>query len=550
MKTKKYITTVMLGIIAVLFLDSCTKLDQEVYSVVSEENFWRTPDQIASGISPGYQALSGLPGLGSSLMYLNEVTSDELIVPTRGGDWFDGGVPQDMWKHTWNTTTNHINGAWESLFNGIGRVNFALNSIDNLKEKPADIEATIAELKILRAYYYFWALDLYRNVPLVIDFNTNPDDVSNSSGKEVFDFLVLEIQNNINLLSEDVDITTYGRFNKWAGYALLAKLYMNAEVFIGEEHWAEARDALDMIINSGNYSLNPSYFDNFSPNNGPDSPENILVVPFDKVNIKGNNWQNFTLHYQNQENFGLTESPYNGWSAEANFYSKFDTVSSYRIEGPRKYRTFRDQRSGQWLYGQQFSLLYNYPPDKDVLVEAEEALKLKDASTGLDLFLNPEMNTISSSSNNFRLAGVRNIKYFPEQGTGGGEMSNDMVLFRYADVLLMKAEAEMRLNNFSDVALDPVNLVRTRAYSGDTDFNWSLSDLTLKNLLDERARELAWEMWRRQDLIRFEVADGFPYFSGARIPDKDADPDSHTLIFPIPANQRSANPNLNQNPGY
>lgn len=548
-KVNKTFLSLVAGVLGLLFLNSCTELDQHVYSEVPEDDFWQTQEQIDAGVSPAYQTLTNIGSNEGGVFYLSEVTSDEVIIPTRGGDWYNGGVPQALWKHTWSPTTNMVDNAWEDLYEGIGRVNFALNSIDELEEKPDEIEATIAELKTLRAYFYFWALDLYGNVPIVSDFNTPPDSVSNSSSQEVFDFIETEITDNINQLTEAVDPSTYGRINKWTGLAILAKLNLNAEVYIGEERWQETVEITDSIINSGTYSLSPGYFDNFSPDNGPNSPENIFVVPFDKVNIGGNSNQMTTLHYQNQENFGLTAQPYNGFSSVAEFYSLYDTTSVYRTEGDKTYRTYNDQRSGQWLVGQQFSEPYAFPPDKDVLVKADESLKLEDESTGMDLSFTPEMNAISSSESDFRLTGVRNIKYFPEEGTGAGEQSNDFVLFRYADILLMKAESEARLGN-KNSALDLVNQVRERAYSGDPSSNWSSSNLTLENILDERGRELAWELWRRQDLIRYEVASGNPYFSAARTPDKDEDTDSHLLIFPIPENQLSSNPNLKQNPGY
>src|SRR5690625_2522593 len=160
------------------------------------------------------------------------------------------------------------------------------------------------------------------------------------------------------------------------------------------------------------------------------------------------------------------------------------------------------------------------------------------------------MNTISSPKSEFRLAGVRNIKYFPEAGTAG-DQSNDMVLFRYADILLMKAECEVRLGKNLTEALTLVNQVRERAYGGDESHDWTASDLTLDSLHEERGGELAWELWGRQDMMRYEIASGTPYFSAARVPDKDQDPaDGHLLLFPIPAQQISANPNLKQNPGY
>ncbi len=539
----------ILVLLVVLFaIGSCTNLDQHVYSVVPQEDFWQTPEQIQAGIAPGYQALTAIPA--GNVFNLNEVSSDELIVPTRGGDWFDGGEWQALWLHNWTPTTSQINGAWTSLYNGVGRVNFALKSLDNLKEKPDNIANIEAELKVLRAYFYYWAMDLFGNIPLVTSFDTNPDSVSNSTPKQVFSFIEKEIKDNIDLLPANVDASTYGRVNKWVAFSLLAKLYLNAQVYTGEAHWQDCINACDSIIDVGAYSLSPGYFDNFSPEN-EGSVENIFVVPFDKVNIGGNGLMAFTLHYQSPISFGIVGGANNGACAAEVFYKLFDTTSVYTSKGGNVYRTYKDQRSGQWLIGQQFKTRYTYPPDKEVLYKSSDpSLKLTDAGTGLDLVFTPQMNTISDPASSFRLVGVRNIKYFPESGATAGKQGNDMVLFRYADILLMKAECEVRLGQDKADALNLVNQVRERAYSGSRDHDWSMADLTLDHILDERGRELAWEMWRRQDLIRYEVASGKPYFSAARIPDKKQDPDDHYRIFPIPAQQISANPNLKQNPGY
>lgn len=533
--------------ISLLAAASCTDLDQHVYSVVPQANFWQTPEQIAAGVAPGYQALGSIPD--GNVFNLNETSSDEQIIPTRGADWYDGGKWQALWLHTWTPTTPTINDAWNDLYNGVGKINFALLSLEGLSEKPDNIASIVAELKVLRAYFYYWAMDLFGNIPLVTSFNTNPDSVTNSSRQEAFTFIEKELKDNIQLLPGNADASTYGRVNKWMAFSLLAKLYLNAQVYTGQAHWQDCINACDSVIGSGLYSLSPGYFDNFSVNN-EGSLENIFVVPYDKINIGGNNWENQTLHYQNQINFRLSGGTWNGFCTTADFYKLFDTVSTYSSKNGNVYRTFRDQRAGQWLVGQQFSVPYAYPPDKNVLYQsADAALKLKDIGTGLSLVLSPTVGKISDPAAEFRMAGARNIKYFPESGTAGNQ-SNDMVLFRYADILLMKAECELRLGSGKADALSLVNQVRERAYSGSQAFDWTMGDLTLNHILDERGRELAWEMWRRQDLIRYEVASGQPYFGAARQPDKTQDPDAHYRIYPIPAQQISANPNLKQNDGY
>jgi hypothetical protein len=219
-----------------------------------------------------------------------------------------------------------------------------------------------------------------------------------------------------------------------------------------------------------------------------------------------------TLHYQHNLTYNLTNIPWNGFCATADFYNQFDTA---------------DARKKMWLVGQQYDAAGN---------------PIKDAQTSLPLIISPYVNELSNPSDSFRVAGARNIKYHPEAGTAGNQ-SNDMAIFRLADAYLMKAEAELRLGSNIDDALSLVNAVRNRAY-GNSSKAYTIGELTLPNLLAERQREFAWEGWGRQDAIRFGT------FGNARKPGKPVDPDAHTQIFPIPAPQISANPSLKQNPGY
>lgn len=545
MKTNKIYSYRCLAVFLILYVVSCTNLNQHVYSVVPNTNFWKTPAQITSGVAPAYAALTAIPD--GNTFDLNEISSDEVIVPTRGSDWYDNDQWQQLWLHQWPDDHSVVNGAWGDIFNGIGKVNFILNELNGLPNPPSNLGQLNAQLKVLRAYFYYLAMDMFGNVPLVTNFNVNPDTISNSTRQTVYNFIQSEIESNIDSLPSNVDATTYGTVTKWMGFSLLAKLYLNAQVYTDTPNWSECIAACDSVIASGNYTLMPDYFDNFSVNN-ENSTENIFVVPFDNVNISGNGWELNTLHYQNNINFGLTGGPYNGFCSNAAFYSLFDTSSIYTSNGSETLRAFLDQRTGQFLIGQQYSIRYVYPPSSNVVVSADPSLRLTDLQTGKLLSFTPVVNQLSNPADTFRLAGVRSVKYFPQAGTDGNQ-SNDMVLFRYADILLMKAECELRLGTNLQDALNLVNKIRERAY-GNASHDWTMKDLTLDNILAERGRELAWEGWRRQDLIRYEVASGKPYFSAARVPGKLQDADSHWEIFPIPTQQITANPNLKQNPGY
>jgi len=511
MKRRKHLFIACIVILAGSIMPSCTKLDKKIYSVEPVGNFYQTPDQLKAGIAPAYIALQAIPD--GNVMNMNEITSDEIIVPTRGNDWYDGGQWQGLWLHKFKPDV-FVDGGWSDLNNGIGKVNFTLNILNGLTSKPSNYNAVVAELKVLRAFFIYQLMDMFGNIPLVTDYNTDPSKVTQQDRAAVYQFLENELTTNVPLLTNTVDATTYGRLTQYAGYMLEAKLYMNAQVYTGTAQWAKAITALNQVISSNKYSLQPNYLDNFSTAN-EGSLENIFVVPYDKINIGGMNWEMQTLHYQSQDTYGLTGSPWNGFCSTADVYNKYDVA---------------DVRRTQFLVGQQY--------------DADGVTPLKDKQTGLNLVFNPNVTTLSSAADAFRLAGARNVKYHPQAGTAGNQ-SNDGVIFRLADAYLMLAEASVQTGDIP-TALTAVNRVRARAGVAA----WTAGNLTLPNLLDERSRELTWEGWRRQDLIRFEVATGTHYFTGARTPAKTDDGDTHTFIFPIPAPEILSNPNLHQNPGY
>lgn len=534
-----YKTLLAAGIATAFY--SCTKLDKQVYSVVPNQNFWTTPEQIAAGIAPAYASLTSIAD--GNYHDLAEIPGDDMIVPARGADWLADGQWIQLWQHTWTATTAQVQDCWGELYAGIGKINFILSVVNNLSPAPANIKNINAELKTLRAMYYYWAMDLYGNIPLVTSFETDASTLTNTPRKDVYDFIEKDITESLPFLSTEVNSSTYGRMTRYGAFCVLAKLYLNAQTYTGTPQWTKAQAVCDSVINSGKYSLEANYFDNFAVNN-EGSKENIFVVPFDNVNIGGMNWAMETMHYQNDANYGIPGGAWNGYCTNAEFYSLFDTSSVYTLKGQNTYRTYNDQRAGQFIIGQQFKEQVSYPPNVNMLsVSADASLKIKDNQTNLDLSFYPDFDLISSAEGKFRLAGLRSVKYFPQNGVSTSQ-SNDMVIYRLADVLLMRAEAALRAGAASATDLEYVNSLRTRAYSGDATHNWKMSDLTLTNLYNERGRELAWEDFRRQDAIRFGT------FANARKPQKTKDADDHLQIFPIPLNQHIANGNLKQNPGY
>jgi starch-binding outer membrane protein, SusD/RagB family len=544
----------------------CTKLDAKVYSQIVNENFWKTPEQIAAGKAPAYIALQSMGG-NSGIYWEHEISSDEMITPTRGGDWGDGGNWTNIWYHIEKPDAGNVNGAWSDIYNGVGKCNYIIYTLNNLDPAPATVQSDLAEIKVIRSYFYYHALDLFGNIPYVTNFKQDPTTVATIPRAQVYDSLVAELTAALPLLKTARDVTTYGKANKYLAHAILAKLYLNAEIYTGTAHWTEAIAQCQAIQDAG-YSLMPNYFDNFKDGAVQEaSSENIFVVPYKAgvVPAWGGNYINVSsIMYNNAYfTFGQTGMGNNGMSTTKPFYDFYDTSYTHEtrvVDGnTNEYKTFNDQRTGQFLKGQQFVKGITYPQYQNILYKSDNpnpvgygqtepgAIRLFDDQSGLPLSYFDTMYLISNPAPWFRLAGLRNIKYWPDAGGNiGDNISNDVPLFRFADILLVKAEAELRAEVNLDDALECVNKVRRRAYSGSTAHDWVPSSLTLDSLYAERAREMAWEMCRRQDMIRFG------HFLEARtIPVKPADDaDKHTYLLPIPAPVILSNPKIIQNPGY
>lgn len=524
---------IALGLLVILVSYSCTDLTEELPSEVTSDQFFQTPEQVLSAVGEAYVVMAGNGGWGShnGLWSMHEVAADEMIIPQRGQDWFDGGIWIRNHRHTFNFEEGFINGAWTQLFQGVNASNrliFQLEELVNEGVTEASVAAEFtAELRALRAFYYFWLLDSFGNVPIVDDFiNADPSPSNRPTSEfqqgrtDVYDFVEEEFLAVVDLVSDDVS-NTRGRLNKFAIHFMLGKLYLNAEVYTGVPQWEKAIEQFDIIIDDGPYDLMDNYFANFSISNS-NALEHIFVIPYDEVFLPGFNLNQMTLHYGQQFEFDLQDQPWNGYATTQAFYEKFTEDDVRRdgfLTGPR----FRSD--GGPVLDPDFGLCPRFEDDRRMDEE--------------HVILQVEINQLEPCAG--RENGARFAKFEIQQGETP-DKSNDFPIMRYGDVILSKAEALFRLGNEGD-ALQYVNLIRDRA---DLD---PFDDLNFQNLLDERGRELYLEMWRRQDMIRFpgqnggETAFNDPWdFKGVSEPFR--------IVFPIPRDQIQANPNLNQNPGY
>ncbi len=497
---------------ALLF--SACDLEEEVFSEVTANNFFLTDEQVVTSIGSIYTNLYSYLG-NESIWSFNEGPSDEMVIPTKGTDWFENGHWQRFHRHEWLPTEPYIRINWNMLYFGVNSCNRVMYQLEEIRTEEA--LAFLPELRAFRAFYYFHLMDLYGGVPLITDFLDNGPFPSRASRKEVYEFVESELLASLSGLSKNV-AATYGRMNYYAAQATLAKLYANSQEYIGEARWADCLAACREITGSGVFSMTADYFENFAADTEGTS-EFIFAIPYDETHARGNILGVISLHYANRDTYDLAYQPWNGWAVVGDFYDTYEDKDRRKgVPGNPKIR-------GNFLVGQQFSS--SGEPLIDNAFEPEDP-------DGATIVFTPH----PTSKNGLfwlRQDGARLAKFEYEKGSRI-DMNNDFAIFRYTDFVLLEAEMLWRLGQELGHALDLVNLVRERA---GVDAYLSLTE---KNIYDERGRELFAEGIRRHDMIRFGTYGDAWY--------EKAPKDETRRIFPIPQSQRDSNPNLDQNPGY
>ncbi|MEH6679462.1 MAG: RagB/SusD family nutrient uptake outer membrane protein [Sediminicola sp.] len=506
----------ILSLMGLCCLGGCDMdLEEEVYSAETSENFYQNEDQVMAAYVMPYAFMQNLYDGGH--FSLQELSTDEVVAPTRNGYEDQNGAWVRLHRHTWTSSDVWILYEWQNLFQAIGYSNYFLGAMEEQDLSGMDLpiakERMIAEIKLVRALHYYWALSTFGNIPIVT--SVGESSPATRSRQEVFEFIEQEILENIPQLGEKGDANWYGHFTKSAAYALLAKLYINADVFTGTPRWEDAISAIDNVLGA-NYSLDSDWSTPFLVNN-ENSNENILVVPFDASNATGFNFAEQNLHEEIL--FAKYNVEYYGWHKYSTQESFFNLFAE------------NDERIEQWVVG----------PQTFINEDGEEEPIW--SWYGYEMVVTPQITALQSDDTGWD-EGAMSIKYEVEVG-GLSNMSNDMVLFRLADMMLLKAEALMRLagGEATSEAVDLVNQVRARNFEADAEnAQYTTSNLTMDELLDERGRELAYEMHRREDLIRFGKFNDEWWEKSASA--------EHRQLFPIPATVLTANPELEQNPGY
>jgi hypothetical protein len=547
MKKLIYIIKHGIAAFAVLMIinSSCTKLKDTSYDQIISSEFTPTSSDIPALTGAPYVDWRGLLLQWNTLYRAQEVSGDEMLTPARPNGWVDGGVYRRIHEHKWTTDDDIVINVWTRAYQGITNCNRIIYQVQSgsIPVLAKDTTALIAEMKLLRASYYWVLCDMYGNVPIVEKFNV-PDGYlpKQNTRKEVYNFVVKELLDNYPLVSAENNQATYGKFNKWAALTLLAKMYLNAEVYSGTPAWDKCIAICDTIINATgttNIGLESNQKNVFITEN-QNSKEIIFALPFDSKYVS--EWNSFDVHMQtlepeNQATYNLEYSPWGGVCAVPQFISTFDTTDSRYIDNYIKGQQYT--ASGDSL----FATMGDF---------SGKPLSYRNYVAGVD---------VSAEVDGFRLG-----KFEIAMGATN-RLSNDWPLFRYADVLMMKAECLLRTGH-PDEAATIVTEVRSRDFKSNPEkavvtgaqlMGGSIYDYGLRNhlvsteeggadiqygrFLDELGWEFCQEARRRTDMIRFGVFTKKSWLSHS--PNGD-----YRALYPIPLSEIAKNSNLTQNPGY
>ncbi|MCR5130991.1 MAG: RagB/SusD family nutrient uptake outer membrane protein [Prevotella sp.] len=530
------------GLFAVA-LTSCTDLD-----VTPSSQYTEDPSK-NSGVDPMivveakmadvYYHLSGV--FGRRYMEAQCLASDEFTALAFDGGYYDGGTYAHQALHNSNATDASLD--WYSeLTSGITKANTIL---DDLGSSASD--QMKAPARAMRAFFTWILMDSFGDAPILERITTEGETVTRAPRKEVAEWIENELTEIIPSLTEEVSENTYGKPTRWMAEALLAKLYINWAVYTAEsvDQYDAATAAnpkldacieiCDDIINSGKFNLGSvDYLHKFSYDNNWQIEDFIYVMPYDAINRQGFQWarpRSFKQLKNLVPNYYGSTDPFTQ-SFGGNIVVTPECVKRFNLEG--------DIRNLCILRGD----IYNRDPK--TLRPTSEPFMYKGQQVHFTetITLAKEDNTIDVGNDDAAIQqGCHSIKWFiiPGDYNNGRNQSNDLPLFRYADILLMKAEALARLGQSG--AKDLFNQIRS--YAGAPQIS---AEPSLEEIYEERGREFFDENWRRNDMIRFGHFEDefFPHYKNF----PDANFDKRHRIFPIEQEMLDLNPGWTQNPGY
>jgi len=575
----KFLRNIALAALGVAALSGCTDLDETLYDQVGTGNYYNTKSDVVRAVfRPFEHAYWSI----QSRHVLNELTADQLITPTRDGWWDDGGKWRRLHYHQWDVEDGgDAQTEWNGCFQGIMQCNYVIEDLADLDPakfgiSQAEFDNLNAQCRVLRAWFYLRLLDAFRNVPLAVSFR----DVSlNTEGQVepqvVFDFIEKELKECLGLLTKKEALGTQaqyqGQWTQASAAALLVRLYLNAEVYVGQDRYSDCAGYAQQILDGvyGNYQLADSWDAPFDWDNNT-CDEVIFGFPSDQGysywNYQGDTYW-WTVPARARYYFNDSKAKagdHNTKYACSPSYDLDGNLYTYQLGMPvqkfRKYdgdvrmKLYRNlgnsTREGMFLYGYLEYVDENGQTKRVRAPELPYDLYIRDA-VGPFQGMSPDKWPAQKESNlrtGDHNSGWHFAKYPFYSDDDAHQMESDFTEIRLAEIVYSLAECKLRAGSKSDAA-KLLNSVRRRNYPADRldDVLYApegKANLDLDEMLDEWGREFFAESRRRVDLIRFGK------FSSSTWWDKTPDADRHTEIFPIMRPILNSNPALKQNPGY
>ncbi|WP_321438200.1 RagB/SusD family nutrient uptake outer membrane protein [uncultured Bacteroides sp.] len=540
----------------------CSNLDVDVKSQYTDANFPSTAADMASVCGPVYTVFK--VDLGRWFWLEQTLPTDECMFATNGNNWWDNGSYVTLSLHNWATDNGQSWTVWNDLFSAISTTNQVLSILNAAPDTDQKTRA-IAEVRAMRALYYFWAMDNFGALPIVTAFGQ--DTPQRSPRPEVAQFIESELKDCMGSLTTEVSSSTYAKPTKYMAEALLAKLYLNWAVYTTSDvsnytptaansHLNDVVTLCDDIIKAGKYNLSDDWIGKFKDTNGSQIKDFIFAVPYnwstDNTDLGGGLthfrfWGNARM----ASTFNLKKTPSGPVRALSAFVDKYNLPNDVRNkiwrggiqynEGTTTQFYVKTTKKGYDNYytGTDGGDTYNWP------FELSKELVLRGADQS-DYATRVSKSDLGDDERG-KAMGWRNVKFYPSAESTTNFASNDFPIFRYADVLMMKAEAILRgaTATNGETAASLVSQIRTCAGAP------TVTTIDLDGLLDERAREFSDENWRRNDLIRFgKFENDWTIIDQPR--SGKANFDKYRRIFPIPYAivQQNASIGWTQNPGY
>ena len=498
---------------------SCTNLDEEVFSYIKQEDFFTSEEQVAIYAGRAYTSLQNW-GSEQSWLTMDMLLGDEACAPINPeGAWDDNGRYKELQEHRIPVSSKLNLMTWNFIFDGITACNDVTYALETTDVDFNGKERMLAEIRVLRAFFYFLAADGYNNVPFCVD----KLDKSYPKPKDrsfLFGWIENQVLENVEELADSREIEYYGRVTKGVAYTLLAKLYLNAVAWGQPERWSDAAIYANKVITSNTYELAENYKDNFKVHN-EGCPEAIFAIPYSTQYIESSD--NAFCLFALTLSQSLAKKKYNIGEGWYGYVGQPDFIETYEEGDIRLTDTY--------LFGQMY--------DKD---GNKMTVQPKGADSPVDYIIEPIFPESKFMNGRSELEGAFLHKWeYQDDGLLTSykiSMENDIFIFRYADVILMYAEALLRDEQaLTAEAIEGLNKLRTRAGLA------AKGSYTLDDIYLERGHELALEGWRRQDMIRFGTYQNTWWAKAQRTPD-------YALLLPIPSEIKNANPNLVQNPEY